>query len=187
MFGHRSRMIWLVNPYLRNESHCLIFFIFFALVWHLVAEMQLCLFHSEEWLSLSFSRGSSSDQLTAAASPPAETPLCSDHRHPQHRRLQHIWEVLKEGNQRLEMVMKVPRSCLLIHLLLFLLQPSSSCCAFPSCYSSLFQDYQRMLDLIRDIILATDLAHHLRIFKDLQKMADSMLGALGRLTDFLRI
>lgn len=34
------------------------------------------------------------------------------------------------------------------------------------------QDYQRVLDLIRDIILATDLAHHLRIFKDLQKMAD---------------
>ena len=29
-----------------------------------------------------------------------------------------------------------------------------------------------MLDLIRDVILATDLAHHLRIFKDLQKMAD---------------
>uniref|UniRef100_A0A8C7YSW7 Phosphodiesterase n=1 Tax=Oryzias sinensis TaxID=183150 RepID=A0A8C7YSW7_9TELE len=34
------------------------------------------------------------------------------------------------------------------------------------------KDYQRMLDLMRDIILATDLAHHLRIFKDLQKMAD---------------
>ncbi|XP_024911031.1 cGMP-dependent 3',5'-cyclic phosphodiesterase [Cynoglossus semilaevis] len=34
------------------------------------------------------------------------------------------------------------------------------------------KDYQRMLDLIRDIILATDLAHHLRIFKDLQKMSD---------------
>ncbi|KAG8002097.1 cGMP-dependent 3' [Nibea albiflora] len=34
------------------------------------------------------------------------------------------------------------------------------------------KDYQRVLDLIRDIILATDLAHHLRIFKDLQKMAD---------------
>uniref|UniRef100_A0A8C9Z8A3 Phosphodiesterase n=1 Tax=Sander lucioperca TaxID=283035 RepID=A0A8C9Z8A3_SANLU len=34
------------------------------------------------------------------------------------------------------------------------------------------KDYTRMLDLIRDIILATDLAHHLRIFKDLQKMAD---------------
>ena len=33
-----------------------------------------------------------------------------------------------------------------------------------------------MLDLMRDIILATDLAHHLRIFKDLQKMADGMLG-----------
>ncbi|KAM3934790.1 cGMP-dependent 3',5'-cyclic phosphodiesterase isoform 2-T2 [Leptodactylus fuscus] len=33
------------------------------------------------------------------------------------------------------------------------------------------KDYQRMLDLIRDIILATDLAHHLRIFKELQKMA----------------
>lgn len=29
-----------------------------------------------------------------------------------------------------------------------------------------------MLDLMRDIILATDLAHHLRIFKDLQKMSD---------------
>ncbi|TKS81169.1 cGMP-dependent 3',5'-cyclic phosphodiesterase [Collichthys lucidus] len=35
------------------------------------------------------------------------------------------------------------------------------------------KDYQRVLDLIRDIILATDLAHHLRIFKDLQKMADA--------------
>lgn len=35
------------------------------------------------------------------------------------------------------------------------------------------KDYQRMLDLMRDIILATDLAHHLRIFKDLQHMADS--------------
>ncbi|XP_053564750.1 cGMP-dependent 3',5'-cyclic phosphodiesterase isoform X2 [Bombina bombina] len=34
------------------------------------------------------------------------------------------------------------------------------------------KDYQRMLDLMREIILATDLAHHLRIFKDLQKMAD---------------
>ncbi|KAL6472023.1 hypothetical protein MHYP_G00206730 [Metynnis hypsauchen] len=33
------------------------------------------------------------------------------------------------------------------------------------------KDYQRVLDLVRDIILATDLAHHLRIFKDLQKMA----------------
>lgn len=29
-----------------------------------------------------------------------------------------------------------------------------------------------MLDLMRDIILATDLAHHLRIFKDLQRMAE---------------
>ncbi|XP_040902021.1 cGMP-dependent 3',5'-cyclic phosphodiesterase isoform X1 [Toxotes jaculatrix] len=35
------------------------------------------------------------------------------------------------------------------------------------------KDYQRMLDLMRDIILATDLAHHLRIFKDLQKIADN--------------
>uniref|UniRef100_A0A674AAJ1 Phosphodiesterase n=1 Tax=Salmo trutta TaxID=8032 RepID=A0A674AAJ1_SALTR len=35
------------------------------------------------------------------------------------------------------------------------------------------KDYQRMLDLIRDIILATDLAHHLRIFPDLQRMADA--------------
>lgn len=34
------------------------------------------------------------------------------------------------------------------------------------------KDYQRMLDLMRDIILATDLAHHLRIFKDLQRIAD---------------
>ncbi|XP_064206882.1 cGMP-dependent 3',5'-cyclic phosphodiesterase-like isoform X2 [Anguilla rostrata] len=34
------------------------------------------------------------------------------------------------------------------------------------------KDYQRMLDLMRDIILATDLAHHLRIFQDLQKVAE---------------
>ncbi|XP_031428800.1 cGMP-dependent 3',5'-cyclic phosphodiesterase [Clupea harengus] len=34
------------------------------------------------------------------------------------------------------------------------------------------KDYQRMLDLMRDIILATDLAHHLRIFKDLENMAE---------------
>uniref|UniRef100_A0A6Q2YZD4 Phosphodiesterase n=1 Tax=Esox lucius TaxID=8010 RepID=A0A6Q2YZD4_ESOLU len=34
------------------------------------------------------------------------------------------------------------------------------------------KDYQRILDLMRDIILATDLAHHLRILKDLQNMAD---------------
>ncbi|XP_078719307.1 cGMP-dependent 3',5'-cyclic phosphodiesterase [Lampetra fluviatilis] len=35
------------------------------------------------------------------------------------------------------------------------------------------KEYQRMLDLMRDIILATDLAHHLRIFKDLRKIADA--------------
>ncbi|XP_065136382.1 cGMP-dependent 3',5'-cyclic phosphodiesterase isoform X1 [Paramisgurnus dabryanus] len=34
------------------------------------------------------------------------------------------------------------------------------------------KDYQRMLDLMREIILATDLAHHLRICKDLQRMAN---------------
>ncbi|KAL0994287.1 hypothetical protein UPYG_G00120250 [Umbra pygmaea] len=34
------------------------------------------------------------------------------------------------------------------------------------------KDYQRMLDLMRYIILATDLAHHLRILKDLQEMSD---------------
>ncbi|XP_070554388.1 cGMP-dependent 3',5'-cyclic phosphodiesterase-like [Ptychodera flava] len=33
-------------------------------------------------------------------------------------------------------------------------------------------EYQEVLDLMQDIILATDLAHHLRITKDLQKMAD---------------
>ncbi|XP_041055953.1 cGMP-dependent 3',5'-cyclic phosphodiesterase isoform X2 [Carcharodon carcharias] len=32
------------------------------------------------------------------------------------------------------------------------------------------KDYQRMLDMIRDIILATDMAHHLRIFPQLQEM-----------------
>ncbi|KAJ0063404.1 hypothetical protein NL108_002740, partial [Boleophthalmus pectinirostris] len=42
------------------------------------------------------------------------------------------------------------------------------------------KDYQRMLDLMRDIILATDLAHHLRIFKDLQKMADDGYNAKSR-------
>lgn len=69
--------------------------------------------------------------------------------------------------------MKVPGSGLLIHRLRLLLQRSSFHSSLTS-GSSFFQDYQRMLDLIRDIILATDLAHHLRIFKDLQKMADSM-------------
>lgn len=34
------------------------------------------------------------------------------------------------------------------------------------------KEYQRMLDLMREIILATDLAHHLRILKDLQNMSD---------------
>lgn len=42
-----------------------------------------------------------------------------------------------------------------------------------------------MLDLMRDIILATDLAHHLRIFKDLQKMAEGAIahcwGGMGGL------
>ncbi|XP_033125768.1 cGMP-dependent 3',5'-cyclic phosphodiesterase-like isoform X1 [Anneissia japonica] len=33
------------------------------------------------------------------------------------------------------------------------------------------QDYQEVLDLMQDIILATDLAHHLRIIKDLKKIA----------------
>lgn len=36
-----------------------------------------------------------------------------------------------------------------------------------------------MLDLMRDIILATDLAHHLRIFKDLQKMAEGAASHAG--------
>lgn len=36
-----------------------------------------------------------------------------------------------------------------------------------------------MLDLMRDIILATDLAHHLRIFKDLQKMSDGTCHMLS--------
>ncbi|XP_067663300.1 cGMP-dependent 3',5'-cyclic phosphodiesterase-like isoform X2 [Haliotis asinina] len=34
-------------------------------------------------------------------------------------------------------------------------------------------DYQHVLDLMRDIILATDLAHHLRIFGGLEKMAEN--------------
>ncbi|KAL5012349.1 hypothetical protein ScPMuIL_010900 [Solemya velum] len=33
------------------------------------------------------------------------------------------------------------------------------------------KDYQNVLDLIRDIILATDLAHHLRILKNIKEMA----------------
>lgn len=33
------------------------------------------------------------------------------------------------------------------------------------------QDYHRILDLMHDIILATDIAHHLRILGDLQKMS----------------
>lgn len=37
--------------------------------------------------------------------------------------------------------------------------------------NSTSQDYQQVLDLMQDIILATDLAHHLRIITDLKKMA----------------
>ncbi|XP_033743136.1 cGMP-dependent 3',5'-cyclic phosphodiesterase-like isoform X2 [Pecten maximus] len=35
------------------------------------------------------------------------------------------------------------------------------------------KDYQQALDLMRDIILATDLAHHLRILKNIESMAKS--------------
>ena len=37
--------------------------------------------------------------------------------------------------------------------------------------SFLFQNYERVLDLMQEIILATDLAHHIRIFKDVEEMA----------------
>lgn len=40
-------------------------------------------------------------------------------------------------------------------------------------------DYSRALDYIRDIILATDLAHHLRILKQLQDLAHSALYSLS--------
>ena len=33
------------------------------------------------------------------------------------------------------------------------------------------QDYTQVLDLIQDIILATDLAHHLGILTDLERLA----------------
>ena len=43
------------------------------------------------------------------------------------------------------------------------------------------QNYERILDLMRDIILATDLAHHLKIMKDLERMAEgSLCGACFR-------
>ena len=48
---------------------------------------------------------------------------------------------------------------------------------------SFFQNYERVLDLMRDIILATDLAHHLKILTDLEKMADgTKLSCLGHLS-----
>lgn len=103
----------------------------------------------------------------------AEASLCSGHRHSEHCRLQHLWEVLQEGEREFDVYT--------MQLSVFVSRPISICYALPSLYEeakwirfSVFQDYQRMLDLIRDIILATDLAHHLRIFKDLQKMADGM-------------
>lgn len=37
---------------------------------------------------------------------------------------------------------------------------------------SILQEYSQVLDLIRDIILATDLAHHLNILPNLKQMAD---------------
>ena len=45
------------------------------------------------------------------------------------------------------------------------------------------QNYERVLDLMRDIILATDLAHHLKILTDLEKMADGKkLNFLGHIS-----
>lgn len=38
----------------------------------------------------------------------------------------------------------------------------------------MFQDYEHVLDHIRDIILATDLATHLRIIKDIETMTQGM-------------
>ena len=38
-----------------------------------------------------------------------------------------------------------------------------------------FQDYEEVFGLIRDIILATDLAHHLKILNDIKKMAKGEL------------
>ena len=36
-----------------------------------------------------------------------------------------------------------------------------------------FQDYEKALDLVRDIILATDLASHLKIIPELENLAKS--------------
>ena len=47
------------------------------------------------------------------------------------------------------------------------------------------QEYQQVLDLMRDIILATDVAHHLRIFDSLEEMAHRKL--LGSDVPLLRV
>lgn len=101
----------------------------------------------------------------------AETSLCSGHRHSEHFWLQYLREVLQEGVIQFDIWTMQPSllaslSASICYMLLSLYMQAKVICV------SVFQDYQRMLDLIRDIILATDLAHHLRIFKDLQRMAD---------------
>lgn len=44
---------------------------------------------------------------------------------------------------------------------------------YSGCSFVCLQDYQTVLDLMREIILATDLAHHFKILKSLEEMAKS--------------
>ncbi|KAL4230916.1 cGMP-dependent 3' [Mactra antiquata] len=44
--------------------------------------------------------------------------------------------------------------------------------ALYSSEGSVLEDYQQVLDLMRDIVLATDLAHHFKILKQLREMAE---------------
>ena len=44
-------------------------------------------------------------------------------------------------------------------------------CVCWSSYDIALQEYQQVLDLMRDIILATDVAHHLRILPQLEQIA----------------
>jgi len=37
-----------------------------------------------------------------------------------------------------------------------------------------WQDYEKVLDLVKDIVLATDLAHHLKIVDDINAMAKGL-------------
>ena len=70
------------------------------------------------------------------------------------------------------------------------MKPNSNNFDWFPCLSELcpvFQEYQSVLDLMRDIILATDLAHHLRSVKEQDQLSTSEYNYFCLLTSLLSV